>query len=195
MPQALEEVYVPEAPLYRADLLGWPKDTTPGAEEITTADGDACDVVDRAVSVLGKDNPHLPHPTILDYSIAYKTGKISPSQVAKKILDAIQESEAKSPPMKFLIEYHPDEIMRAAVASDMRYSNGSTLSVLDGVPFCIKDCIDVAGYQTTCGSSFMGSWYVFFKALTQFPYIQVYIIEYIYAYIRNMLYVFYTDIV
>jgi Asp-tRNA(Asn)/Glu-tRNA(Gln) amidotransferase A subunit family amidase len=48
------------------------------------------------------------------------------------------------------------DIRAAAAASTQRYAEGRPLSVLDGVPFVVKDCIDALPHPTACGTTFMG---------------------------------------
>jgi len=46
--------------------------------------------------------------------------------------------------------------MAEARASAERYAHGVPLGVLDGVPIAVKDTMDVRGYRTWAGTSFMG---------------------------------------
>lgn len=40
---------------------------------------------------------------------------------------------------------------------DDRYQERKVLSVLDGVPYAVKDMYDALPYQTTCGTTYMPS--------------------------------------
>jgi len=52
-----------------------------------------------------------------------------------------------------------DQIAREqAVASDERRAAGHALSMIDGVPICVKDLFDVAGYTTMAGSVVLSDW-------------------------------------
>ena len=44
-----------------------------------------------------------------------------------------------------------ERALRDAAASDARRAAGAPLGALDGVPFSVKDCVDVAGCDSTCG--------------------------------------------
>jgi Asp-tRNA(Asn)/Glu-tRNA(Gln) amidotransferase A subunit family amidase len=93
---------------------------------------------------------------ILDFARAYREGKTTPEEIARKVLDAIEASNASTPPLQAMIAVHCDEVMMQARASTERIRQGSALSVLDGVPVAIKDEMDVAGYPTRVGTSFLG---------------------------------------
>ena len=94
--------------------------------------------------------------TVLDYAKAYRDGKTTPEEVAQKILDAIEASNSANPPLRAVIEVHRDDILRQAREATQRIQEGRALSVFDGVPVAVKDELDVAGYHTTVGTSFLG---------------------------------------
>lgn len=66
----------------------------------------------------------------------------------------------QDPAMCLFTEFDPDKVRAAAAASTERWRNGSPLSPLDGVPFGVKDLVDVLGYKTTAGTSWMADWWV-----------------------------------
>jgi Asp-tRNA(Asn)/Glu-tRNA(Gln) amidotransferase A subunit family amidase len=43
-----------------------------------------------------------------------------------------------------------------AAASTARYAAGRPLSVLDGVPYAVKDAIDAYAFKTGSGTTFLG---------------------------------------
>jgi Asp-tRNA(Asn)/Glu-tRNA(Gln) amidotransferase A subunit family amidase len=47
-------------------------------------------------------------------------------------------------------------IAAQAAASAVRYAAGAPLSVLDGVPFAVKDAVDAFPLRTGHGTSFLG---------------------------------------
>jgi len=51
-----------------------------------------------------------------------------------------------------VISIHADSVLEAASAIDKDRSRGRTLGALAGVPFVVKDQIDVAGYASTAGT-------------------------------------------
>ncbi|CAG8625528.1 10794_t:CDS:2, partial [Racocetra fulgida] len=71
-----------------------------------------------------------------DYTEAYFTKRITPLQVC-------------------ICQYRKDDIIAQAEASTSRYDQNQTLGPLDGVPVAIKDVIDVIGYETRVGTSFL----------------------------------------
>ncbi|CAM6090048.1 unnamed protein product [Calypogeia fissa] len=103
---------------------------------------------------LSSDYPYL-YWTIRDYAHAYKTGHITPSEVAERFISAIEDSEKRSPPMKFLISFKPQDIRTQAAASTKRHASGSTLSILDGVLFAVKDDIDCCPHPSTAGTKWL----------------------------------------
>ncbi|MEW6405530.1 MAG: amidase, partial [Chloroflexota bacterium] len=96
------------------------------------------------------------YPTIRDYAQAYRSGKTTPEEVAQKVLDAIEASNAASPPLRAVIASHREDVLKQAREATQRIKEGRDLSIFDGVPIAIKDEIDVAGYPTTVGTAFLG---------------------------------------
>lgn len=83
-------------------------------------------------------------------------GGRSPAEVVARANAAIDRFEATDR-MAFFIARRPDEALRDAEASARRWREGAPLSPLDGVPVVVKDEVDVAGYPTTLGTSFLRS--------------------------------------
>jgi Asp-tRNA(Asn)/Glu-tRNA(Gln) amidotransferase A subunit family amidase len=94
--------------------------------------------------------------TVLDYAKAYRDEKTTPEEVAQRILDAIEASNSAIPPLRAVIEVHRDDILRQAREATARIKAHKSLSIFDGVPVAVKDELDVAGYHTTVGTSFLG---------------------------------------
>jgi len=99
-----------------------------------------------------KSTTDFPFVTISDYVDAYRSGEVTPLQVAQNIIFAIKQSEADSPKMRIIIEFHEGEILHRAQESTERYRRGSPLSVFDGIPIAVKDEIYVAGYPCRNGT-------------------------------------------
>src|SRR5208282_4818561 len=78
-----------------------------------------------------------------------RDGTISSAELVEAHLDHI---EAINPALNAVVEVLGDTAREAARASDARKSRGSLLSPLDGVPFSIKDSIEVAGTICTAGT-------------------------------------------
>ncbi|MBN2493212.1 MAG: amidase [Deltaproteobacteria bacterium] len=92
-----------------------------------------------------------------DFVRAYEEGRSDPVQVAEKLLVAIEQSEALSPPMRLLICQDPDDLRAQARASAERYAEHRPLGPLDGVPVAVKDELDQRGYPSTVGTRFLGA--------------------------------------
>ncbi|HXU73115.1 MAG TPA: amidase [Polyangia bacterium] len=95
-------------------------------------------------------------PTVADYAAAYRKRSTDPVQVAERALTAAQTLDRMDPPMRTFIALDGGDVRRQAEASAMRWARGAPRSDLDGVPVAVKDEYDVAGYGTTCGTSFLG---------------------------------------
>jgi Asp-tRNA(Asn)/Glu-tRNA(Gln) amidotransferase A subunit family amidase len=94
--------------------------------------------------------------TVLDYATAYRDGTTTPEEVARKLLEAIEASNSATPPLRAMIEVHRDDILRQAREATARIQAHKPLSLFDGVPVAVKDELDVTGYHTTVGTSFLG---------------------------------------
>ncbi|KAG0345679.1 hypothetical protein BG004_003310 [Podila humilis] len=90
-----------------------------------------------------------------DYYIAYKTKTTTPVQVAEQLLNFIEESGKISPPLGAIWSWRADQIIKHARASTQRYVDGCPKSIIDGVPVVVKDEIDVSGYETGVGTTFI----------------------------------------
>ncbi|CAJ1937739.1 unnamed protein product [Sphenostylis stenocarpa] len=100
-------------------------------------------------------NPSFSRWTIMDYSRAYSSGDITPLMVAERFITAVDESSESPLPMAFFINYNPEDILRQANESTLRYQKGEPISVLDGVPVAVKDEIDCLPYPTTGGTKWL----------------------------------------
>jgi Asp-tRNA(Asn)/Glu-tRNA(Gln) amidotransferase A subunit family amidase len=103
-----------------------------------------------------RNNP-ISQPSITDYAIYYRTGKISPEEVAQQVIHAIQTSNQTNPPLGAIISSDTTDVMQQAAASTQRWKDNQPLSIFDGVPVAIKDEIDQAPYPTTVGTRFLGA--------------------------------------
>ncbi|WP_457638505.1 amidase [Oceanithermus sp.] len=87
-----------------------------------------------------------------DFAAAYKSGRLSPEEVAERFLAAYARF---NPQIRAFIAVNPDDVRAQAAASAMRWRRGEPLGPLDGVPVAVKDEFDVAGYPTTVGTAFL----------------------------------------
>ena len=117
---------------------------------------------EKATAVATSELPRKPSATkgfhftsALDIAKAYRDGSTSPEEVAKKVLEFIDASNAHNPPLNAFIAIQRDDVMRQASEAAERIKKRKPLSVFDGVPVAIKDEIDVKSYPTTVGTSFL----------------------------------------
>jgi len=78
---------------------------------------------------------------------------VTPSVVAERVIKFLEAHNTKQ---HWLSAWSAQHIREAAAAATERYAAGKPLSVLDGVPFVVKDCIDALPYETSYGTRFMG---------------------------------------
>ena len=74
---------------------------------------------------------------------------MTPSQVADALLREITSQRSKH--AVAWTQTKVDEVLAAAAASTERWAAGKPLGILDGVPFGVKDDIDVKGFVSTMG--------------------------------------------
>jgi Asp-tRNA(Asn)/Glu-tRNA(Gln) amidotransferase A subunit family amidase len=103
-----------------------------------------------------KSAPGFQFASAWDYAEAYKSGSTSPEEVAGRVLEAIESSNAANPPLRAIIQVNREDVLRQARESAERIKKGRALSILDGVPVAVKDEVDMAPYPTTVGTSFLG---------------------------------------
>ncbi|RYP09809.1 hypothetical protein DL764_001063 [Monosporascus ibericus] len=85
-----------------------------------------------------------------DYHELYKSGRLTPLQVAKALLPLTTQGKYKS---AWAATNEP-LVLAAAKSSTERYANGEPLGILDGVPIGAKDDIDVEGYISHIGLTY-----------------------------------------
>ncbi|XP_030059794.1 fatty acid amide hydrolase isoform X2 [Microcaecilia unicolor] len=94
---------------------------------------------------------------IRDYADSYRSGRLTPSQVAQNIIHALEDSEKSNPPLRTIVQWNRDHILRMAEASTARYRNKTPLSLLDGIPVCLKEEIKVVPYYHRAGTAYLGT--------------------------------------
>ncbi|KAJ2997908.1 hypothetical protein NUW58_g498 [Xylaria curta] len=85
-----------------------------------------------------------------DYHELYKSGKLTPLQVAKALIPQISR-EQNGKYMSAWSETRVESVLAAAKASTDRYCQGKPLGLLDGVPIGVKEDTDVEGYTSYIG--------------------------------------------
>jgi Asp-tRNA(Asn)/Glu-tRNA(Gln) amidotransferase A subunit family amidase len=74
--------------------------------------------------------------------------------MVEALLPLIRRDVARrSPHATSFTETRIELVRRAAEASTRRWKAGKTLGILDGVPFAVKDDVDVHGYKRHVGTS------------------------------------------
>ena len=94
-----------------------------------------------------------------DYARVYRSGEITPEDVAQRVLQAIERSASQDgdrPALAIFIAWQQDDLLAQAQASARRWQDGTPLGPLDGVPVAVKDEIDQTHYRTNVGTSFLG---------------------------------------
>lgn len=92
--------------------------------------------------------------TIADYRDAYKSARLTPSDVVELLLPLIRRDVAsRSSYSTAFIDSQVEIIRQAAEASTRRWKEGKPLGILDGVPFGAKDDLDVKGYKRYIGTT------------------------------------------
>ncbi|KAI0877094.1 amidase signature enzyme [Hypoxylon argillaceum] len=87
-----------------------------------------------------------------DYHELYKSGKLTPLQVAKALIPLISR-EQKGKYMSAWKETRVESVLADAKASTERYRQGKPLGLLDGVPIGVKEDTDVEGYTCYYGQT------------------------------------------
>ena len=93
-------------------------------------------------------------PTVLDYHSAYTSGAATPSDVADAIVAFL---EAEPGAARYLCAFDAAYLRAQAAASTARYAAHRPLSVLDGVPFAVKDAVAAYPFATGSGTAFLGA--------------------------------------
>ncbi len=110
----------------------------------------------QAASAFPAAPADCPFDTAADFVAAYLNKQTNPKQVAQRIIEAVRELDAMTPPMRVFIAQNAKDLLAQAEASTQRYRAGRPLGPLDGVPVSVKDELDQAGYPTTVGTRFLG---------------------------------------
>jgi Asp-tRNA(Asn)/Glu-tRNA(Gln) amidotransferase A subunit family amidase len=106
---------------------------------------------------LGRAASRPPFSSSRDYAAAYRAGKITPVEVAERVLAAIEESDRSPAALRAFIHTDRGDLLAQARASAGRIRRRKALSALDGVPVAIKDEIDQAPFASHGGTAFLGA--------------------------------------
>ncbi|KAF9289326.1 hypothetical protein BGZ88_007807 [Linnemannia elongata] len=135
-----------------------PKTNTVTAQDYLTAlqhDADAQAAKTAGVkAAAGGENNHR-FLTCRDFYVAYKSGHCTPTKVAEQLIERIQASSEISPSLGAVWNWNKEKIVKQAQDSTARYQNGTPLSIVDGVPVIVKDEVDIEGFETGVGTSYI----------------------------------------
>ncbi|KAF7053047.1 hypothetical protein CFC21_061046 [Triticum aestivum] len=109
----------------------------------------AQEAIDCLPDLADPSSPGFRRWKIRDFAKAYSSGEITPVMVARRFLAAVEECSGPDLNMALFISYDPEDIVRQAEESTLRYQQGAPLSAMDGVLVAVKDEIDCLPYQTT----------------------------------------------
>jgi Asp-tRNA(Asn)/Glu-tRNA(Gln) amidotransferase A subunit family amidase len=92
--------------------------------------------------------------TIADFYNAYKGGELTPCDVVEALLPLIRRDvSSRSVHSTAFIDSKVKLVRKAAEESTRRWKEGRPLGILDGVPFAVKDEMDVKGYKRYIGTT------------------------------------------
>lgn len=98
--------------------------------------------------------PGASFTSISDYHAAYQSGRLTPTDVVEALLPLIRRNISnRNVHSTAFIDSKVDLVRKAAEESTQRWKEGQPLGVLDGVPFAVKDEMDVKGYKTYYGTT------------------------------------------
>lgn len=69
-----------------------------------------------------------------------------------RVLDDWRKCDQK---LAWFVSWDENAITQQAIDSSKRYILGKPLSVLDGVPFTVKDLLTAFPYKTSCGTGYI----------------------------------------
>lgn len=96
--------------------------------------------------------PALNIATVAEYHSLLRRGTVTPVDLAERALSQIDASNTGATPLNAFIAVRRDDVLAQARASAERWAAHRPLGPLDGVPMCVKDEMDQAGYPTTLGT-------------------------------------------
>ena len=137
-------LHVPEPPRLQPIV-----DTTPG--EAGGGSGTAV----RKPEAAGGSVAGFRYAGIDDYAEAYRSGRTDPVELMDRVIRTLSEQDRGDPPLYLFIRWNESDLRGQAEESRRRLREGNPRSALEGVPIPIKDELDVAGFPTAMGTSFL----------------------------------------
>ena len=96
-----------------------------------------------------------PLPTAHAITSALTEGRTTATAMARAILEASKRAGKQRPNLDPFVAIDEARVLAEAARADARYASKQTLGPLDGVPIGVKDHVDVEGYVTRNGASWM----------------------------------------
>ena len=87
--------------------------------------------------------------SIAELGRAFRAGSLSSEQVTRDALDRIAASD---PTIHAFVAVDDEPAIAAARAADLELRQGRDRGLMHGIPYAVKDIVDVAGLPTTCHS-------------------------------------------
>lgn len=100
--------------------------------------------------------PNFQFVSAQNFVRAYRSGQLTPTQVAERVIDAIRATNSGDQALRAIISWNEQDIRAQARASEERYKAGKALGPLDGVPVAIKDELDQVPFASTAGTRIYG---------------------------------------
>lgn len=107
--------------------------------------------LEKAYRELSQDSKEFRYRSALEYVQAYKNRKLTPTDIAERIVETIKST---NPKLRILVDWHPEMILEQARDSTERYFSRKVLSPLDGTFCVVKDLLSVNGHCRRGGLSF-----------------------------------------
>ncbi|XP_077977293.1 uncharacterized protein LOC144432870 [Glandiceps talaboti] len=144
----LRKLELPEEPVYT------PLQPFDGTAAVVDSD---CPVdLEKLIKVEKTEDSDFHLDSISDYYEAYRSGKITPMDVAERAIKAIEDSEQLNPKLRAVTQYDVNEIKKMAKSSSDRFRDNSPLSVFDGIPVLVKEEIQTVPYHHRIGTMYLG---------------------------------------
>jgi Asp-tRNA(Asn)/Glu-tRNA(Gln) amidotransferase A subunit family amidase len=96
--------------------------------------------------------------TIQDIHTAYRSGRLTCSQLVQMYFDRIQAFDKEGPAINSIISISPTALAEAKLL-DTRFKDSGPAGPLHGIPVILKDQIDAVGMPTTLGSVLFKDFY------------------------------------
>ncbi|XP_070568160.1 uncharacterized protein [Ptychodera flava] len=144
----LRKISIPEEPVF------FP--VQPFTGDAAATDGKCPVDLDQVIKVEKTKDAEFRIDTVSDFYEAYRSGSVTPMEVAERAIKAIQDSEELKPRLRAVTQYDVEEIKKMAQASTERFQGDSPLSVFDGVPVLVKEEIQTVPYHSRIGTVYTG---------------------------------------